>query len=163
MSAEQQVLLLFRVLSYDAAQAARKPLRIAVLYVPQKPSSRGAANEISRALEQVGQRHPALRGTQVGLLAYRKMEELEPVLIRNSINLVYLSTGFGPETRAISNLCNRRSIPSVAGVAGYVTAGVAVGVVQSNGRPRIVVNLPASRTQGMRLHGSLLRLATVVR
>lgn len=85
------------------------------------------------------------------------------VVSEKRVNLLYLGAGLSQALPQITEACDKRSLPTITHVVGYLTRGVAIAVTAHQDRPRIVVHLAASRRQGMRLHGSFLRLATVIR
>jgi hypothetical protein len=54
-------------------------------------------------------------------------------------------------------------VRSVTAVPEYVRDGVSVGIAVAAGRPRLVINLAASRAQGSDFSSQLLKLARVIR
>ena len=60
-------------------------------------------------------------------------------------------------------LTRKRHVITVGSREDYVKRGVSLGVFLASGRPTIMVNLSASRSEGAAFSSDLLRLATVIK
>ena len=62
-------------------------------------------------------------------------------------------------------MCSRRKSPitTVTGVPDYVRRGVAVGIGMAQNKPKVLINLPSSRSEGSDFDANLLRIATVLK
>ncbi|MEM9194496.1 MAG: YfiR family protein [Myxococcota bacterium] len=159
---DQQALLLLRVLSYDRALEGRS-LRLGIVYRRGDDAGQAYARAVARSFRTLAERSPLARGVRVFIVPMGDGNEYEAAMAEQNINVVYASRGLGSALRRLSEHCDDESLPLLTGTVGYIRAGAAVAVTEDAGRPRIVVHLSQSRAQGMRLHGSLLRLATVIR
>lgn len=155
----QTMMLCVRVLAYDQAAKSRGHPHVAVVYPDANSRARTEARRMQRALRRLD---PS-GSMRVSIIAYRDSGDLRVRLRRQKVTTMHLTTGLSSHIDAIVGVANRLRVPTLTGVVGYLSRGVAVALVQVRGRPRVVVQLPASRRQGMRLHGSLLRIATVLR
>ena len=55
-----------------------------------------------------------------------------------------------------------QKVATLASTYQYVVNGLSVGVTISQGKPKLVVNLEASKSEGMDLSGQMLRMAEVI-
>ncbi|NUN69666.1 MAG: DUF4154 domain-containing protein [Bacteroidetes bacterium] len=76
-------------------------------------------------------------------------------VIVTSIDQQYL----GP----VSSFCRDHEILSMTTVPEYVSGGLSVGVTAVNDRAMLMINLPASRTEGARISSRVLKMAKIVR
>jgi len=63
----------------------------------------------------------------------------------------------------IKNVSRQRKVLTVGSHEGYLKLGLSLGVFDIGGKNTILVNLDASREEGVAFGPELLRLATVVR
>ena len=137
-----QAVLLKKVLNYDRTLAQKK-LKLAVVH----KASEASAAEVVKAFEEVG------ITSEVVTLAK---------LPGASATVAYLvADATTPEAQAA---CKSAGILAVGGVEATADSGlVAVAVTKrADGRPGIVINLPAVQASGHDLSSDLLKLARVV-
>ena len=96
-------------------------------------------------------------------LAYNTDQQLIETVNAKQINVFYIMPGAADFLQALIRISQARHITTVTGVPAYVEKGVAVGIgVKKNRKPRILINLPASKSEGSAFDANLLRLATVL-
>jgi hypothetical protein len=79
------------------------------------------------------------------------------------IDMLYVCDGLGAERGAITEVTHRMKVLSVGKERQQVHQGLSLGVFQVDGRTTIVLNLQASRQEGVAFAADLLRLASVIR
>lgn len=79
------------------------------------------------------------------------------------LDFVYIAPLRAIDVEKIIRETRKRRIRTMTAVTQYVDEGVAVGLEVRDGRPQIVVNLPASRAEGSNFSSHLLKLARIVR
>ncbi|PYP39871.1 MAG: hypothetical protein DMD43_09830 [Gemmatimonadetes bacterium] len=80
----------------------------------------------------------------------------------HGVSLLYLTSGLSDLDELI-RFSQASRITSATGVRSYVEKGVAVGIGVRQDKPEILINLPASRSEGSEFDASLLRIATVLK
>ncbi len=82
---------------------------------------------------------------------------------RSGVRLLYVGADLGGDAAPILAAAQARKIPTVTLSRAQFQAGGTLGIVVKDGKPHILVNLPAARTAGMDLDPKLLQLSEVVR
>jgi len=166
LSVDQQVVALLRILTFDRnfQHKIRNELVIGIVYAPAEPASLRARDEVVRTLthelarmtiKQLPIRHVAI--------AYGGVSALEAAVRAHKVNVLYVTPGHQDNLDGILKISQTYGISSMTGVPEYVRRGVAVGMGKKQDQPEIIVNLANSRSEGMDLHPSLLRISTVVK
>ena len=81
---------------------------------------------------------------------------------RRQLFAVYLTPGLRGEIPAIARALEGVQIISVAAVDGYVSGGAILGFELVSGRPRMVLNLPQARKQGVAFRAQVMKLMRIV-
>jgi hypothetical protein len=81
---------------------------------------------------------------------------------RRGLFAVYLTPGLRGEIEAVSHVLEGIQIISVAAVDSYVAGGAILGFELVSGRPRMVLNLPQARRQGVAFRAQVMKLMRVV-
>jgi len=89
-------------------------------------------------------------------------EYLEYTIERENIDVLYLTQLRAVEIGDIAKLSRKKQIVTLTGIPDYVKAGVAVGVDIKEEQPQILINLPASKAEGVDFSSQLLKLAKVI-
>lgn len=156
-----QLPLFLKVMSFDRQLRSRTAgtLVIAIVYQRGYRASAAAKDEAWRAAVRVGE----VAGMPVHLVAIDlDRDELAEALTRSQATLVYLAPVRGIDMKEFASVTRAAQVTTLTGVVRYVELGLAVGVRLRGDRPRIVVNLAASRSEGAELTAELLRLAEVL-
>jgi hypothetical protein len=92
---------------------------------------------------------------------YKDNDTLKTWIDHNNVRLLYIAADLETETAVLKDVS--RKLPTLVPTHGQFDAGATLGLVVKDGRPRILVNLPAAKTAGMDLDSKLLQLSEVVR
>jgi hypothetical protein len=84
-------------------------------------------------------------------------------LIKNSgVTVLYITPLRAFDVKQITAVTRLARIASITDVPAYVAEGVSVGLDIKGEKPQIIINLPASRQEGMDLSSQVLKLAMLV-
>ena len=81
---------------------------------------------------------------------------------RRQLFAVYLTPGLRGEIPAVARALEGVQIISVAAVDGYVSGGAILGFELVSGRPRMVLNLPQARKQGVAFRAQVMKLMRII-
>ncbi|MEK7703473.1 MAG: YfiR family protein [Myxococcota bacterium] len=154
---------LMRVLAYDEALAERsgRSVVVGVLAVPHdaSPATALVRATFGRLTTLTLQGLPV----QVVDIELGTIEGLGPALQQARVNVLFLCGGLDARVADIVRAAHELHVPTMTQQADYVRLGVAFALAPAaDGKPRLLVNLGASRSVGMRLRADLLRLAQLV-
>jgi hypothetical protein len=151
-----QATLTVRILEYDRGLRGWSGGQQLVVGVVARRAA--SAAELAKAL---GGRD--VQGVSIRVIehAWRDAESLRAWVERSGARLLYVAEDVGAEAAGAVGAV--RKLPVVVASRGQFEAGATVGLVVREGKPHILVNLPASRAAGMDLDPKLLQLAEVVR
>ncbi len=160
----QQALLLLRALAYDRNLGSRagSSATVMILFRPGNGTSEAVRDTMSSTLAAAGEKVKVAGLTlKVVSKAYESPADLGHAL--GGVGAVYLCPGLDGSARDITAVTRVWHVLSFSGAESMVTAGVAVGFVSRDGKPVVLVNLPASKAEGADLDAALLRIAEVIR
>jgi hypothetical protein len=164
--AKNQALLLLRILAYDHNLANRTSaghVTIVIVYKAGNSDSEDAANGMGGIVGDIAKSTTIAKNTiSVVRLAYSD-KTFDGEISRAHAAALYVAPGLGDSIGAITTTTQGRKLLSFSGVADYVASGIAVGFALDDGKPEILVNLPASRSEGADLDVALLRVAKIVK
>ncbi|MEZ4388223.1 MAG: YfiR family protein [Candidatus Krumholzibacteriia bacterium] len=162
--ANDQIPIYLKLLSYDRTLWTPSPthVRIALLHRRGDEPSRANLDAIRDAL--AGTAAPAVNGVALETvpLAWTDADGLSRELAGNGCAVLYITAGFDAELPAIAAVARDHRLLTLAGDEGYVGRGVAVGVEQDGGWPRLTVDLRALAAAGHQIDARVLRLCRVV-
>jgi len=81
---------------------------------------------------------------------------------RRQLFAVYVTPGLRGEVPAIARALEGTPIISVAAIDTYVASGAILGFELVSGRPRMVLNLPQARRQGVAFRAQVMKLMRIV-
>jgi hypothetical protein len=162
---EQQVLILSRALVYDDNFKDRvgSEVRVAVLSKPGNTTSEASAAAMIKAWKGVGNLKLAGLPLKVSALVWKDAATFGPAITADAIDVLYVCPGLEANLGEIFEITRKRQVITVGSREDQVKKGVSLGVFLVGGRPTIMVNLPASKTEGASFSSDLLRLATVIK
>ena len=161
-----QVKLLLKALTFDRnfSQKISTTVLIGIVYDPKNPAANQAQRDITRILDQLTIKKLPIKYVR---LHYRGEATFGQLAKQHNIHVFYVMPGNADYLQELLRVSQMHQISTVTGVPAYVEQGVAVGVdVQRNRsklRPRILINLPASKSQGSAYEARLLKMATVLK
>ncbi len=159
---DAQWALLSKILTFDRSLAARagEELVVGLLYQGRYRPSLVARKESEEALSSIGR----LADIRTGCvpIEMRDQADLEAALLKNKVDVLYVTPMRRLEIEPIAALSRARKIVTLTGVPRFVESGLAVGIGAKGGKPRIIINLPAARAEGIDFGSGLLKLAKIV-
>jgi hypothetical protein len=161
----RQVVILMRALAYDGNLKSRagNTINIAILQKKGNAASETMANAMTKAFG-------ALESTQVsGLpivvshMTYVGEEALTKAFTGAGIDFVYVCEGLDADLDAIKRVTHQMKVLSVGSMHEQVEKGLSIGIFEIESKCTILLNLQASRQEGVEFAADLLRLARVIR
>jgi hypothetical protein len=158
---EVQIPLMLKILSFDRVRTARRDqtLVVGVLHQRGYRESAVVADEVVRVL--LAARDPGWLVSVIPIDLDNTVD-LGEVLTRARIDVLYVTPLRRVSLRQIIAASRTRHVTTLSGVPAYVGSGIAVGIDLLEDRPKILVNLEASRAEGAQLSAELLQLARLV-
>ncbi|MDX9722656.1 MAG: YfiR/HmsC family protein [Myxococcota bacterium] len=162
---DRQALIFARALAYDRnlAERAGEKLAIGVLYISGNAASEKDRDAMYDAFVKASKVKVAGLDVSVHKLSYQDIATLETQFSTNGIDALYVCAGLDGEIASIVGLTQSKSVSTMSSVRSYADKGVSVVVSVADDKPKIVVNLEASKSEGMKLSGELLKIAEVIK
>ncbi len=156
-----QARILARILPFDRGFAGRagSTVPVVIAFRDGDADSSSAAKQMDKALSDIGD--IAQKSVNVVTVRYESAARLVDECRKRDAAASYLSPGLGNEIHAIAQAMARHPILTLASVETYVPAGAVLGVEVISGKPRISINLPQAKLQGIDFPSALLKLARV--
>jgi hypothetical protein len=161
----RQAVIVLRAMAYDGnlKARARGAIDIGVVYKKGNARSEQTAATMTKAFGALSATQVAGLPIAVSRLAFVGAEALGKSIADAGIDMLYVCDGLGAERGAITEVTHRMKVLSVGKQRQQVHQGLSLGVFQVDGRTTIVLNLQASRQEGVAFAADLLRLASVIR
>jgi len=163
--AKNQALLLLRILAYDHNLPNRidnKTVTIVVVSKGGNTDSEDTASELVAVIRELAKSTTvANNAINVVRLAYTD-KTFDAEITKLKAAELYVSPGLGDAIVNIAGVTQQRKLLTFTGSADYVVT-LAVGFSLYEGKPTILVNIPASRAEGADLDPALLRVAKIVK
>ena len=161
----KQAIFLARVIAYDGNLKGRAgtAVNIAVLAKKGDKDSEGMSEAILKAFSPLAS--ATLSGLPVNVIRilFAGREALEHAVREGGIDTLYVCSGLDAALADIKIVSRQNKVLTVASQEGHLKLGLSLGVFDIGGKNTILVNLDASREEGVAFGPELLRLATVVR
>ena len=156
-----QVSLFLKVMTFDRnlEKRAGQKLVLAVAYQSENRASARARNEVMSALSGV---------TKVGTIDLQVMDidldkqRLEVELSDHNVTVLYVTPLRAVDLDDVISAARGAGVRTITGVAGYVEGGLSVGVRLQADRPRLIINVEASKLEGADYKAELLKLAQLI-
>jgi hypothetical protein len=157
-----QIPLFLKVLAFDRQLHARAGAEVVlgVVFQSGNRASVNARDEVMRAISSV---RDSVDGLPVRAVAIDlDKEPLAGALTRNRVTVMYVAPLRAIDIAAVAAEARTAHVTTMTGVPDYVGRGLAVSVRLQGDRPKLLVNLNASRLEGADLSAELLKLAVVI-
>jgi len=156
--------LLLKILQFDRNLSSRagQEIVIGVVYQGRFRASARACEEIHRAAQAAGAERLAEKRISVVELNLERVN-LKQALDSLNVDVAYVTPLRATDIKTITDVTRDLHITTITGVEEYVHAGLAVGLGIWQEKPRVLVNLEASRAEGADFSSQLLSLAQVVK
>lgn len=159
-----QYALLHKILAFDRNLKTRvgEELVIGIIYQSTFRSSLIFKDELAAVIEKSQAEKLVdipVRFVTVELADHLNLAESAN---KNKIDVFYVAPLRAVEIKTMTAVSQSQKILTFTGVPAYVDAGVAVGVGSKGETPRIIINLPAAKAEGVEFSSQLLKLAKVI-
>jgi YfiR/HmsC-like len=156
--------LLLKILQFDRNLSSRagQEIVIGVVYQGRFRASARACEEIHRAAQVAGAERLAEKRISVVELNLERVN-LKQALDSLNVDVAYVTPLRATDIKTITDVTRDLHITTITGVEQYVHDGLAVGLGIWQEKPRVLVNLEASRAEGADFSSQLLSLAQVVK
>jgi hypothetical protein len=156
-----QIQLFLKVLTFDRQMRSRAGTEV-VVGVAYQSGSRASAIAGDVALRALGLAHDSVDGLPVRAVAIDlDNEALAGALAKYRVAVLYVAPLRGVDVASIASAARAAHVMTMTGVPDYVARGLSVGVRLQRDRPKLLVNLTASKLEGSDLSAELLKLAVV--
>jgi hypothetical protein len=159
-AADRQAKLLLRVLSYDHALESWSGgrLRIGVIHGASPPSPEHDCESIQEALASSATYTVKKLPVEVVEVPI-DVGSIEQLVAAHRINVFFLCPSVRGEIDQVLRFARAHRIAVLGGERGQSAQGVAVVVVIEEGRPKMLINVPAAQRHGHRFAVQLMKLA----
>ncbi|MBI1923250.1 YfiR family protein [Candidatus Poribacteria bacterium] len=153
---------LLKALSYDRNLKKRSPdgIRIAVVY---KANYEKTPVEVVNALNKAGADKVEGLTVEATALEFKSAADLLKQVEAKKFNALYIHPSMATAVSSIQQVTQGKKIPSLGSSKELVEEGASLGVYLVEGKPELVVNLKASRDEGLDLDAKLLRVSKVIK
>jgi hypothetical protein len=162
---DRQAIFLARVIAYDENLKTRagSAVNIGILAKNGDRESEGMQDAVAKAFAQL--ESAPLRGLPVKIsrIPFSDRDALDRAVQAAGIDTLYVCSGLDANLADIKGVARARKVLAIASKENQVKAGLSLGVFVVEGKNTILVNLEASRDQGVAFGLGLLQLATVVK
>lgn len=161
----RQAVIVMRALAYDANLRTRagEAINIAVLHKKGHAGSERMAGVMAKAFAVLESTQVSGLPISVTRLPFAGGEALKKAVSSGGIDLVYVCEGLESDVPAIIEVTREAKVLTVGSKAEHVEMGISLGVLEIDEKCTILLNLPASRQEGVSFAADLLRLARVLR
>jgi hypothetical protein len=161
--ADMQAELLAKLETYDRSFAERAGSTAKVLLVTRSGNGRSEASaaDMRAALARLD-RIGGLPHQEVAA-SYPGADALAQRCKSDQIAIVYLTPGLDEEVGAIKTSMTGVSVLTVTAVPANVPRGLVLGFELEAGKPKILLNLPQAKAQGVNFAADVMRLMKVFR
>ena len=161
--AKNQALLLLRILAYDHNLKTRVDSKTATIVIVFKGDADDVASELSGVIREIAKSTTLSgRAIQVARMSFND-KTFDADVAKLKASAIYITPGLSDSISSITATSQARKLLSFCGTADFVASGVSVGFVLADGKPQILVNVPASRKEGADLDVALLKAAKIVK
>lgn len=161
-----QALLFLKALAYDhnIKDRANKTVQVAILYKPGAAESERAAQGIHAAMSDAAKKsNVAGMPLTVMTLPYQGPQDLDRQMARLGTTALFVCPELGSAIPYVAAVTRKRHVLSGGGGEDYARAGLTIAFTVQGNKPALLVNLPASRAEGLALDSGLLRVAHVIK
>ncbi len=162
---EVQFQLFKKILSYDRNLRSRcgDTLAIAIVYQNRFRSSLTTKEEFLRIVDE--QPEHRIENLPYICTAFEmgSMQELENFLVKNNIDIVYLTPLRGIDIKQVAHISHTNTVVTLTGIPEYISSGIIVGIDIKGEKPQILINLTSATTAKVDFNSQLLKLSKIVR
>ena len=154
-----QAAIFYKVLAYDYNIQSKSGSEVTIAVITDNKTSVRQQMLMDGFNKLAGKQ---LGGKTINIIAVKMVSGTLPTDATSS-DILYLPDGSDPRTVfAVLSVAEKYKHATLCGSEALAAEGCAVGLTVEAGKPKIVINLPASLAQGMNLSSKVLRLAKVL-
>jgi len=158
-----QAAIFFKVLSFDKKLPSRSSSGVVIAVVTDGSSS-GSKGACVAAFKGLASKKIKGKSIKIVTIDFADKGSFVSALESNGVNVIYLANGSsGGTLKTIRSVSDSKAIPAIGGEERFASGGFAVALTIEGGKPKIVINLSASKKQGMHLGADILQLAKVIK
>lgn len=161
----QQYSIFMKILSCDRMIAERSngQLVVAIVYQSQYKQSLDTHDEFISIISK----NPVSSLDSIPIkyvsIDLNQDTDLVSAFRQADVRVAYIAPLRAYKIENIAFACRQMAVTSLTGVTSYVEAGLAVGISNKGGKPRIIVNLPSAKAEGANFNSQMLKLAKVIK
>jgi len=161
----KQAIFLARVIAYDGhlKERAGAAVNIGVLAKRGDKESERMAEQIAKAFAYLEAATLSGLPVRISRIYFGGRDVLDRSVKEGGIDTLYVCSGLESHLPDIKHVARTRKVLTMASQESHLKQGLSLGVFDVDGKNTIIVNLEASREEGVVFGPELLRLATVVR
>jgi hypothetical protein len=165
LPAAKQAIFLARVIAYDANLKSRagSTVNIAILAKKGDGESEKMADAVMKAFAPLEAAIVLGLPVKISRASFTSRDALDRSIREAGIDTLYVCSGLDGNLGDIKAVARARKVLTMASQEGHLKQGLSLGVFSIDGKNTILVNLDASREEGVVFGFELLRLVTVVR
>jgi hypothetical protein len=160
---DDETRILLRAISFDRALATRAGAEVVVSVVYDARATNGERERDGRvqAFRKLSDRTIAGLPMRVISSDCSPPARIDEAL--RGVDIVFLTRGAKDCVRAVTAATRKLRIASLASERALIEQGVTIGVTIESARPKLLVNLRASKAEGLDLTSQMLQLAEVIK
>jgi hypothetical protein len=161
----KQAIFLARVIAYDAnlKKRAGAAVNIGVLAKKGDKDSEHVAELMVKALTPLESATLLGLPVRISRLYFSTRDALDRTVRDGGVDTLYVCNGLDANLADVKAVARARRVLTVGNQEIHLKQGLSLGVFDIDGKNTIIINLEASREEGVAFGPELLRLATVVR
>lgn len=157
-----QMPILLKVISFDRQLHARAP-RDVVVGVVMQGGNRTSMVAHNQAVEILAAQGTAVDGIPVRVVTFDlDRQSIRDVFTNNALTHLYVTPLRAVDIGELASQARAAHVTTMTGVTEHLRRGISIGVGLRAGRPKILVNVNASRAEGADLSAELLKLAELI-
>jgi hypothetical protein len=163
-AAGRQALIALRILAYDKQLAERSPGTTVTIALVSSPTTEGRAMRERFVAGFAMMPKAKVGGRSIRIVSFEAGTEkaITSSLSTSSPSVVIVVDDVGDKLTPLRNATRNRDVLTISLRESDVARGLSVGIVAARERDQIVINLEASRAEGVRFGAGLLQLARLV-
>lgn len=162
--ANVQFALLQKILAFDrnVKKRAGNEIVIGILYQSNLRSSLNFKDELAAVVKKSSVDQLLNLPIRSVAIAMDEKTNLAEEAAKHELDIFYVAPLRAVEMTTIAAVSRARKIFTFTGVPAYVEQGLAASVGTKGDNPRLIINLPAAKAEGVEFHAQLLMLAKVI-
>ena len=167
-TAQRKALLLLKALSSDKNLSAKikktgGKATVAIVFADASDESKTEKAEMEQAFKTL-EKTTTVAGMpiQTSSIAFISNQDFSDKIAALKPVLLYVCTALGDKIANITLITRAGSILSTSGIEQYIYGGISIGVIIVNEKPKYLVNLAASKSEGADFPVSFLRFVEMI-